>query len=327
MSIGFAMAACLGWGIADFIGGLKSRDLPTLTVLIISNGVGVFLLAAILTCDLQVMGSGRPFLNDPHLIWAVPAGITGIAAMYLLYRSLAMGTMSVLAPISATGVILPVIWGILSGDTLSGLKLTGMAAAFLGTMLAAMEKNKDNGKIKWTHGIQHALGAAICIGFYFILMDKACQTDPLWASMIMRTTTFIFLIPVILISRSPGFGRPIAKDRLQNYLIFCFQNTQSFKGFWKQVLPFRVFRSSYFVTIPKSPLAIIIFMGVMDTLAAFAFALATRSGMLSIVAVISSLYPAVTVLLSAVIIREKLRAVQSSGVLLAILGVVLISGF
>jgi hypothetical protein len=36
-----------------------------------------------------------------------------------------------------------------------------------------------------------------------------------------------------------------AKDRLQNYLIFCFQNTQSFKGFWKQ------FRSSYFVTIPK----------------------------------------------------------------------------
>ncbi len=284
MSIGFAMAACLGWGIADFIGGLKSRDLPVLTVLIISNGVGVVLLGTIL------VGSGRSFSIDPNLVWAVPAGITGIAAMYLLYRSLAMGTMSILAPISATGVILPVIWGIISGDTLSGLKLTGMAAAFLGTILAAMEKSKDDGKIKWTNGIQYALGAAVCIGFYFILMDNACETDPLGASMIMRTTTFILLIPVILISRSPVSRRSIK-------------------------------------AIPKGHLAIIAFMGVMDTLAAFSFALATRSGMLSIVAVISSLYPAVTVLLSAVIIRERFGRVQSSGVILAILGVVLISGF
>ena len=59
----------------------------------------------------------------------------------------------------------------------------------------------------------------------------------------------------------------------------------------------------------------------------FALAAATSTGMLSIVAIISSLFPAVTVLLSTLIIRERLKPVQSSGVFLAIIGVVLISGF
>ena len=53
MTIGLAMAACLGWGIADFIGGLKSRDIPTLTVLLVSNAVGACLLG------LMLAGSGR----------------------------------------------------------------------------------------------------------------------------------------------------------------------------------------------------------------------------------------------------------------------------
>ncbi|MCG8634595.1 MAG: DMT family transporter [Desulfobacterales bacterium] len=282
MSIGFAMAACLGWGIADFIGGYKSRDLSTLTVLLISNGVGVSLLSAVLVV------SGRPFFNDPGLVWAVPAGVTGIVSMYLLYRSLAIGTMAVLAPVSATGVILPVIWGMVNGDTLSGPALGGMVMALAGTMMAAMEKSKD--KVRWTNGIGHALGAAVCIGFYFILMDRACETDPLWASMIMRTTTFILLVPVVLVYKTRGAGRPL------------------------------------FTTL-KGHLYIILFMGCMDTLAAFSFALATRSGMLSIVAVISSLYPAVTVLLSTVIIREKLRRIQYAGVIFAVSGVGLISGF
>ena len=77
--------------------------------------------------------------------------------------------------------------------------------------------------------------------------------------------------------------------------------------------------------IRKAHLPLVALMGVVDTLAAFAFALAANSGMLSIVALISSLYPAVTVMLSTIIIRERLNMIQSSGVALAIMGVMLIS--
>ena len=71
----------------------------------------------------------------------------------------------------------------------------------------------------------------------------------------------------------------------------------------------------------------ILLMGIMDTMAAFCFAMAASKGMLSQVAVISSLYPAVTIILSAVITGERIQKIQFSGVVLAIAGVTLISAF
>ncbi|MCP4022507.1 MAG: DMT family transporter [Desulfobacteraceae bacterium] len=278
LSIGLSIAACMGWGIADFIGGYKSRHLPTLTVLVFSTISGFFCLGVLL------LFQGNPFPGDPMIFWAIPAGGIGIVAMFLLYKSLAVGSMSVLAPISATGVILPVMWGVMQGDDLSQVKMAGICAAILGSILAAMEKGPDNTKKKWAQGIELALGAAVCIGLYFIVMDNACQKDPLWATTIMRTTTIIFLIPMVFFARAP-------------------------------------------VKIHPGHLPLIICMGLVDTLAAFSFALATSYGMLSIVSVISSLYPAVTVLLSTLIVGERIRKVQSSGVVLAMIGVVLISGF
>ena len=288
MSVGFAVAACMGWGIADFIGGLKSREIPTLRVLIIANGTGVVLLGSILAV------SGRPMPGDTCLIWAIPAGLTGIAAMYLLYRSLATGMMSVLAPISATGALLPVVWGVFAGEVLSAVAVTGLAMAFFGAVLAAMApnqipdpgqgQNKDSAGPagRWTRGIHLALGAAVCIGFYFILMDRACASDPLWASAVMRSATFVFLLPVMGLAKPAGSG---TGPRLCSYL------------------------------------PLIIFMGMMDTMAAFAFTLAASRGMLSIAAVVSSLYPAVTVVLSALVLKERLRPVQFTGVVLTMAGV------
>ncbi|MCG8618374.1 MAG: DMT family transporter [Desulfobacterales bacterium] len=297
VSVGFAVAACMGWGIADFIGGLKSREIPTLRVLIIANGTGVVLLGCILAA------SGRPMPVDAGLLWAVPAGLTGIAAMYLLYRSLAVGTMSVLAPISATGALLPVVWGLFAGEVLSVAAITGLATAFLGAVLAAMEPGNSQGSNpkgspqgdvnsgRWTCGIHLALGAAVCIGFYFILMDRACVSDPLWASAAMRSTTFVFLLPLILLNGLAGPAGNGAKPKLSSYL------------------------------------PLIIFMGMMDTLAAFSFTLAASSGMLSIAAVVSSLYPAVTVVLSALVLKERLRPVQLTGVVLAMAGVAMVTVF
>lgn len=271
-----AILACFGWGIADFIGGFKSRDLPTLSILFVSTLTGIFLLAGI------IMVLGNPLPRDPALWWAIPAGLIGLISMFLLYKGLAVGTMAILAPISATGVIIPVIWGILCGDDLSGLQLLGIGSAILGSILATMEKQRNQKNKHLTKGIGFAVSAAVFIGLYLIFMDKAAAHHPVWASMIMRSATFLFILPILWLAKLPmGVGR---------------------------------------IHLP-----VIIMMGIVDTLAAFSFAIATSKGLLSEVAVISCLYPAVTAILSAVIVKERIQRVQSLGVLFAFTGVVLIS--
>jgi len=121
--------------------------------------------------------------------------------MFLLYRSLAIGTMSILAPISATGVILPVIWGIFSGDNLSGLCSLGIAIAILGSLMAVMENDPKKNKRKLTKGVGLAMGSAFFVGLYFITMDAACTHHPIWASMIMRSSTLIILIPLLFFAK------------------------------------------------------------------------------------------------------------------------------
>ncbi len=275
-AIGLSILACLGWGIADFIGGFKSRHLPTLSILMISTLMGTLVLGAIIAM------LNRPLPQDPQLLWAVGAGLVGIGAMYLLYRSLSLGSMAILAPISATGVILPVIFGIAIGEEISALKLSGILIAISGTLMAAMEKDRIKNQKRLTKGIGLAAGSALFVGFYFISMDLAAAHDPVWASMIMRISTLIFLIPILLMTKT--------KVRVK----FCH-------------------------------LPAILIMGALDTLAAFCFALATFQGLLSQVSVISSLYPAVTVLISCVIIGEKIRKIQFAGILFAMTGVMLIS--
>ncbi|WP_457552031.1 EamA family transporter [Desulfobacula sp.] len=278
LPITLSIFACFGWGIADFIGGVKSRSIPTLSILMISSLTGTFLLGLVL------LFLDIPFPNDPNLFWALPAGVIGIAAMFLLYQSLAVGTMSILAPISATGVILPVLWGIFFGDALSGLCIFGIVIAILGSLMAVMETDPNKNKQKLTKGVGLAVGSAFFVGLYFITMDTACTHHPIWASMIMRSSTLLLLIPLL---------------------------------FFKKVS----------INIGKIHLPYILLMGVMDTLAAFCFALATSKGLLSQVAVISSLYPAVTIILSAVIMGERIQRIQMSGVILAITGITLISAF
>jgi len=147
-----------------------------------------------------------------------------------------------------------------------------------------MENDPKRKKRKLTRGVGLAVGSAFFVGLYFITMDAACTHHPIWASMIMRSSTLIILIPLLFFTKTT-------------------------------------------IRIGKVQLPPLLLMGTMDTMAAFCFAVATSKGMLSQVAVISSLYPAVTIILSAIIMGERIQKIQLSGVLLAITGITLISAF
>jgi len=274
-ALSLSLAACLGWGIADFIGGLKSRALPTLKVLVLTNAFG---LGTLLVIGL-IKGSPPPL--DPALLWGVAGGLVTVAAMILLYQGFAVGSMSIVAPISATGVILPVTLGIVLGDQLTRLQAVGIVSAILGAVLAGRERSKQ-GPARATAGVWLAVGAAVAVGLYFIAIDRASEVDPYWAAVIARLTYGLVLLLLLAAARPRmRIGRPHLPG-----LVVC---------------------------------------GTLDSLAGYSFALATSLGLLTIVSVVGALYPAVTVVLSTLVLKERPHPVQVVGVGLALGGVVFIS--
>jgi drug/metabolite transporter (DMT)-like permease len=276
IALSLSLAACLGWGVADFLGGLKSRQLSVFSVLMVSSFFG---LGAILIIVL-VRGVAPP--GDPALLLAVVGGVAGVAAMFFLYRGLSIGSMAIVAPISATGVILPVIVSLAGGDNPSFLQKIGIAVAIIGSVLASREKNDDGNGSRLSTGVGLAVGSAIAAGIFFVVMDQASEVDPYWAAFLMRFSYFVFLIIIFLLKR------PV-------------------------------------VQAGKVHMPAIIVLGICDALAGFAYALATTRGMLGLVAVVGALYPAVTVLLSMMVLHERPQRAQFIGVLLAVGGVTFIS--
>ena len=276
IALSLSLAACVGWGVADFLGGIKSRSIPVLTVMLIANLFGFILILAVVTIRAEAMP------HDPVLLMAVIGGIAGIVALGLLYRGLAVGSMSIVAPISATGVILPVLAGFLFGDVLTCLQSIGIVAAILGSILAATERDKGSGSRRMSKGVGLAAGAAVAVGVFFIVMDQASEADPYWATLIMRFSYGVFLLPIVIKT-----GAPIKTGRIH--------------------------------------LPAIMALGIVDAFASLSFSMASTMGMLSLVSVVAALYPAVTALLSTLLLGERPHLSQCFGIILALSGVVLIS--
>jgi uncharacterized membrane protein len=92
-----ALASSLSWGLSDFLGGFQSRRHSLLSVLVLSQGFALVVLGA-------AIGAGAPIGHDAAATaWAVGAGMLGLLGLTAFYRALAIGTMSIVAPLSATG--------------------------------------------------------------------------------------------------------------------------------------------------------------------------------------------------------------------------------
>ena len=123
LAVSLALIACLNWGISAFLAGTKSRVMPVLTLLVFSSmaGVGIFLIS------IGVRGVQLP--RDPDLLYAVLGGAVGCGGLYCFYRGLAVGAISIVVPVSALCVMLPVLAGLALGEILHPLQGLGMVAA------------------------------------------------------------------------------------------------------------------------------------------------------------------------------------------------------
>ena len=188
MGIVFALAASVAWGSADFLGGIKSRRYSAIAVLFTIEVSGL-VLAVVALGFVQ-----DPFPSTRAALCALGAGTAGIVALAAFYRALAIGTMSIVAPISATGVALPVIVGIGTGDHPSPVVVAGLVVTTLGVILASREVHEDVDQAAVARmSVVLALLAAIGFGTYFIGADVAADDSVIWTILLGR----LVAIPLI----------------------------------------------------------------------------------------------------------------------------------
>jgi drug/metabolite transporter (DMT)-like permease len=194
--------------------------------------------------------------------------------------------MSIVAPIAATGVALPVIVGLIGGDDPGPIGAAGLALAVVGVVMASREDDEgaaDAGQQRLS--VVLAIVAGLGFGSYFVLAEYASSADVGWALVLSRTSAFPLIAAIALVAlRRRDATRP-----------------------------------------GPAALTALAAIGLLDLGANYCFNYASTIGELSSVAVTSSLYPVTTVMLAAVWLGERVQGVQRFGVVIALTGVVMIA--
>jgi drug/metabolite transporter (DMT)-like permease len=193
-----ALAAAASWGVGDFLGGIKSRTLSPFAVLVVAQPIGLAAAAVVVA----VRGGGPP---GEGVLWACLAACFGTTGLIAFYRGMAIGALSIVAPIAGAGAAIPVIWGLLTGDHPSGYQELGFAVALLGVVLASWERRPEAAAL--AAGVGWAVVAMLAFGGYYIPMHAASRVDWAWAAFVFRSTSVLLVLAGWLALRPRNAGR------------------------------------------------------------------------------------------------------------------------
>ena len=275
LAFAISLASAFSWGVSDFLGGLTSRRLPVLGVLAVSQPAGLVLIALVI-----VIFGADPISADKFAIAAL-AGAASLGGLWAFYAAMAMGTVSVVAPIASLGVVVPVAVGLARGDAPAAIQLIGLVPAIAGVVILGYEEHPEHAGVA-RRSIVLAILAGLGFGIFFTGLDIASPDRPGWAVLAVRVGGMITVAIALLISR----------PRL---------------------------------AAVSGSIAVLLTIGFFDVLANTLFAVASTKGVLPVVAVGGSMYPAFTIALAHGVLGERLARIQWAGVVLALLGVALIA--
>ncbi|MFB7549356.1 EamA family transporter [Streptomyces sp. NPDC056154] len=286
MTAVFALATSLLWGLADFGGGLLTRRVPALTVVVASQTVAAVVLGTV------VVATGGWSEAGPQLWFAVAAGAVGPIAMLSFYKALALGPMGVISPLGSLGVAVPVSVGIIVGERPGLLQFAGVAVAVVGIVLAGGPQLR--GAPVQRRAVLLTLLAAFGFGSVMSLIAEA-STDV--------TGLFLALFVQRLTNIAVGGTALYASVR---------------RG--ARALPEEGGGAAVLAALPA-----LAFVGLADVAANGTYSLAAQHGPVTVAAVLASLYPVITALAARGVLGERLRGVQAAGAGLALVGTVLLA--
>ena len=148
-------------------------------------------LAGLAAIALAVAVRGQGPAGGAEVLLAIPAAISGTLGIWAYYRGMAVGAMSVVAPIAGVSAIVPVTVGLATGDNPSPAQIFGILVALVGVGLASREHQA--GQRRLAAGVGLALLAALGFGGYFVPMHAAGSADFWWASLVFRATSFVMI--------------------------------------------------------------------------------------------------------------------------------------
>jgi drug/metabolite transporter (DMT)-like permease len=279
LAICLAVASSLGYGVGDFAGGLAARRAPVLRVVTVT-----LLVSLAFEVALWPAVGGR--WSAAALLWGGAAGLASAAASALLYRSLALGPMSVLSPVTAVvSAALPVAAGLAAGERLTAAGACGVTLAVV-AVVAVSTGTGTSGRAgrPGPAALLLAVAAGAGIAAQLICLSRSPHDSGIAPLIACRAVSVAVLLPVAVLRRGPAPSRPL---------------------------------------LPRPGPAVA--AGLFDAAGNLAFLLAVRGGTLVVVAVITALYPAGTVLLARRVLAERLTRWQLAGLAAAAAAVTILA--
>jgi drug/metabolite transporter (DMT)-like permease len=284
-----ALASALLYGAADFTGGLATRRAGVLPVVVVSQSSGLILLLLLL----PFLPAAAPSRAD--LLWGVAAALSGGVGVALLYRALAIGRMAVVAPTTAVcAVAIPVLVSVLLGErpgppAVAGI-LLGVGSIVLVSQQTAAATGAGAPHGLWHRGLPRGVGLAlvsgVAIGLFFLSLAQTRPEAGMWPILVSRA------VSVALFGAAAAAAAIAGRRSLR--------------------LP-----GVFWLTLAG---------GAVDMSANALYLVAARTGPLSVVVTLASLYPASTVLLARAVLGERLNGRQIAGVVCAVAAILLIVG-
>ncbi|WP_306457972.1 EamA family transporter [Streptomyces sp. SA15] len=281
MALLLGLVSSMLWGAADFAGGRLSRLRSAYSVIFVAQ------VAALVSTAVYLVAAAEPALDTAALAWGVVAGLAGAVALGAFYRALAIGQMGLVAPVASTSVVLPVVVGVVQGQTPPPLQFIGLATAGLGACLAVAPELRSGSGARASSGQSIGLALLAAAGFGVVLIAIAeGSRSSVPQTLFGQRAAYVVAVGLVLLLRA---GRGERQPR------------------WT-----------------RSQLGVAVAVGLADMAANLMYAHATHTGLLPVVSVLSSLYPVATVLLARWLDDERLRPLQLAGISATFLGVTLI---
>jgi drug/metabolite transporter (DMT)-like permease len=278
LAIALALGSSACYGVSNFIGPQLARRHTLVSVLMLSQ------VAALAASALYLAASGGRALSSADMWLALLAGAGNAGGLIGFYIAAELAPLSVVAPVGAIGAVVPVIWGLATGDSLKLTQATGLVLAMGGAALAARRPPPTPHQARRypdpRRGALWAAGSAVAFGVFLTALPAASAHGQAWALFDAR-------VGVVLLT-----------------------------GLWagRKLRAIRISGRSALLTIP----------GLLLITGTLLYTTATARGELSLISVLGSLFPVVTVGLGVALLQERLSQAQLVGVVAALSGIVLI---
>ncbi|MFJ8894643.1 EamA family transporter [Leifsonia sp. NPDC102414] len=266
------------YGSADFLGGIAARKISAIKVTAIGALSGLVLLFVAL-----------PFAGGEWsasaIGWGALSGVTGAVAISLLYACLAIGPMSILSPLTAVvSAVVPMTWGLIGGEQFAPIGYVALGLALVAVVFVGFVPEK--GAVRPSlRGILMAVGSGAMIGAFLIIIDQTPDSSGLVPLVLNRAVNGVIMLAVV--------GVLALRSRRVH-------QTQPSASAWLPGLPFAIA------------------CGVLDAAANIVMLFGLRLGDLAAFSVLIALYPAGTIVLAAIVLRERIAPIQWVGLALAV---------